>query len=147
MLLENTKGVHLWLVLWKAFKSMEGYDKKSIDALDLCLSDFAVLEVLLHKGPLPVNIIGKKILLTSGSISTAVDRLEKRSLVSRRICPEDARVTLVNLTDKGHRLIDQAFHAHEDRMEKAVSSLSIDEKSTLVYLLKKLGTSVPSLNP
>jgi len=143
MVTENIKGVHLWLVLWKASRAMESYDRKSIQALDLCLSDFGVLEVLLHKGALPVNTIGKKILLTSGSITTSIDRLEKRSLVRRTVCPDDARKTLVYLTDKGHRLIVQAFSAHEQRMEKAVSGLTDEEKSSLVSLLKKLGTSVP----
>ena len=134
----------MWLVLWKAFKAMENYDRKSIAALDLCLSDFAVLEVLLHKGPLPVNAIGKKVFLTSGSITSAVDRLQKRSLVRRQTSSQDARVSLVELTDKGRRLIEPAFGAHAARMENAVSILSENERKTLIQLLKKLGLSLPS---
>jgi len=62
--------------------------------LELCGSDFAVLEALLHKGPLPVNEIGKKILLTSGSITVAIDRLEKRGLVERRAHGTDRRASV-----------------------------------------------------
>src|SRR5947199_4956019 len=79
--LSGGSGVHVFLVLWKAARAVESYAENSIIGLEMCGSDFAVLEALLHKGPLPVNEIGKKILLTSGSITVAVDRLEKRGLV------------------------------------------------------------------
>ena len=75
--LSGGSGVHVFLVLWKAARAVEAYAEKSITELEMCGSDFAVLEALLHKGPLPVNEIGKKVLLTSGSITAAVDRLEK----------------------------------------------------------------------
>ena len=78
--LSGGSGVHVFLVLWKAARAVESYAEKSITDLEMCGSDFAVLEALLHKGPLPVNEIGKKILLTSGSITVAVDRLEKKGL-------------------------------------------------------------------
>src|SRR6202158_5497358 len=77
-------GVHVFPVLWKAAGAVGAYAEKSIFGLELCGSDFAVLEALLHKGPLPVNEIGKKVLLTSGSITVAVDRLETKGLVERR---------------------------------------------------------------
>ncbi len=76
--LTGGSSVHVLLVLWKAARAVESYAEKSITDLEMCGSDFAVLEALLHKGPLPVNEIGKKILLTSGSITVAIDRLEKR---------------------------------------------------------------------
>src|SRR5258708_26039380 len=79
----NTDGVHVRLILWKAERAMEAVDRRSIEKLGLGLSDFAVLEMLLHKGPQPVNTIGAKVLLTSGSITAAVDRLEARGLVRR----------------------------------------------------------------
>jgi MarR family 2-MHQ and catechol resistance regulon transcriptional repressor len=80
----NMSGVHLWLLMWKAGKSLEAHAFRSIEALGMCPSDFAVLEALLHKGPLPVNTIGKKVLLTSGSMTAAIDRLTSRGLVERR---------------------------------------------------------------
>ena len=64
---EDISAVHLWLVLWKASRAVEAHAFKSIASQPICGSDFAVLEVLLHKGPLPVNTIGRKVLLTSGS--------------------------------------------------------------------------------
>src|SRR5688572_33256541 len=89
--LTGGSGVHVFLVLWKAARAVEVYAENSVSQLEMCGSDFAVLEALLHKGPLPVNEIGKKVLLTSGSITTAVDRLEDKKLVERRAHGTDRR--------------------------------------------------------
>src|SRR5579862_7904744 len=90
----NIAGVPLWLVLWKAYRALDSIAAASISQTGLCDSDFRVLEVLLHKGPLPVNTIGPKVELTPGSISVAVDRLEKKALV-KRTNTDDRRVRLV----------------------------------------------------
>jgi MarR family 2-MHQ and catechol resistance regulon transcriptional repressor len=115
--------------------------QKSIAGLDLGLSDFAVLEVLLHKGPQPVNEIGKRVLLTSGSITTAVDRLEARKLVRRVVDPEDLRSRIVHLTALGRKLIDEGFAKHSRDMDETVAALSSKDREELVRLLKKLGLS------
>src|SRR2546426_7040009 len=98
---EDTSGTHLWLVLMKAHRALEGVATRSIETLGVCLSDFAVLEILLHKGPQPVNEIGRRVALTSGSITTAVDRLEAKGLVTREAHPDDRRARVVRLTARG----------------------------------------------
>src|SRR6476469_9563778 len=100
-LLTGGSGVHVFLVLWKAASAVQVYAEKSISALEMCGSDFAVLEALLHKGALPVNEIGRKVLLTSGSITVAIDRLEEKRLVERRASPDDRRAKIVHLTGEG----------------------------------------------
>ena len=135
---EDSSGVHVWLVLWKAYDTLSRRARANIAGLGLGLSDFAVLEVLLHKGPLPVNTIGAKVMLTSGSISVAVDRLEERRLVTRKRDPEDRRTNNVSLTASGRKLIDCAFAEHARAMEAAVP-LNCAERTQLVALLKKLG--------
>ncbi|RYE90513.1 MAG: MarR family transcriptional regulator, partial [Myxococcales bacterium] len=82
----------------KAHRAMERHARRSIEAASVGLSDFATLELLLHKGPQPVNEIGRRIHLTSGSITSAVDRLEKRGLVARGADPDDRRARIVRLT-------------------------------------------------
>ena len=139
---KSTSGVHLWLVLSRATKAVEARALESIEATGLC--DFAVLESLLHKGPLPVNTIGKKLLLTSGSITTAVDRLEARGLVRRAEDPNDRRVRLVELTDDGRELIKPAFAQHKRDLDRVASALPADERTTLVNLLRARGTSAES---
>src|SRR5271155_5334438 len=108
----DTSATRLWLILWKAARAVEQNAVNSVAGLGLGLSDFAVLEALLHKGPQPVNAIGRRVLLTSGSITTAVDRLESRKLVRRRVDPSDSRARIVHLTAAGRRLIESAFRRH-----------------------------------
>src|SRR5881392_783129 len=101
---QDSTGVHLWLVFMKAFQALFPHAEESIKRTELGDSDFRVLEALLHKGPLPVNVIGPKVFLTPGSISTAVDRLFSKGLVTREENPEDRRVRLVALTESGKAL-------------------------------------------
>ena len=136
----DTSASRVWLILWKAARAVEQNAINSIAGLGLGLSDFAVLEVLLHKGPQPVNVIGKKILLTSGSITTAIDRLESRELVHRTPHPGDQRARLVQLSDRGKQLIEGAFRQHALDMEETMAVLTPSERLGLICLLKKLGT-------
>jgi MarR family transcriptional regulator, 2-MHQ and catechol-resistance regulon repressor len=136
---QESTGVHVWLVLMKAFQALFPHAEESIKRTELGDSDFRVLEALLHKGPLPVNTVGPKVWLTPGSISVAVDRLVKRGLVSRKGRAEDRRVRQVELTAKGRALITRGFREHAAAMETAASVLSKNERLTLLRLLKKLG--------
>ncbi len=138
--LTGGSGVHVFLVLWKAARAAHAYAEKSILELEMCASDFAVLEALLHKGPLPVNEIGKKVMLTSGSITVAVDRLETKGLVERRAHGTDRRARVVHLTKEGRKLITRAYADHAADMERlALASLTRAERETLIGLLKKFG--------
>jgi MarR family 2-MHQ and catechol resistance regulon transcriptional repressor len=136
---DEASATHLWLVLWRAARAVEQNAMNSVAALGLGLSDFAVLELLLHKGAQPVNVIGQRILLTSGSITTAIDRLESRNLVHRTQHPDDRRARLVHLTSKGERLIVDAFRQHARDMEEAIAVLQPSERIELARLLKKVG--------
>lgn len=132
-------AVRVWLILWKAAHAIEKNAMQSISALGLGLSDFAVLEVLLHKGPLPVNTIGRQILLTSSSITAAIDRLEARKLLRRVTTPKDKRSRIVELTEPGRRLIERGFQKHASDMEETMAVLKTNERAELVRLLKKVG--------
>jgi MarR family 2-MHQ and catechol resistance regulon transcriptional repressor len=138
--LTGGSGVHVFLVLWKAANAVQSFAGESISELEMCSSDFAVLEALLHKGPLPVNEIGKKVLLTSGSITVAVDRLETKKFVERRAHGTDRRTRVVHLTKSGRKLITRAYADHAADLERLVStSLTRTERDTLMRLLKKIG--------
>src|SRR6476646_2061242 len=114
--LSGGTGVHVFLVLWKAPHAVEAYAVGSIAGQGIGATDFAVLEALLHKGPLPVNEIGRKVLLTSGSITTAVDRLETKGLVERRAHGSDRRARVVHLTREGKKLITRIYGEHAGDM-------------------------------
>src|SRR2546430_16151980 len=136
---EASSGIHVWLIFLKTFQALFPHAAESIKRTELGDSDFRVLELLLHKGPLPVNTIGPKVWLTPGSISVAVDRLVKKGLVSRKDHPDDRRVRRVELTPKGRALITRGFGEHAAAMEDVAGVLSKNERLTLLRLLKKLG--------
>lgn len=138
-------GPHIRLVLWKAAKAVEKIDKASITQTGLGLSDFTIMEALLHKGPMPINQIGEKVLLTSGSMTAAIDRMENKGLVKRIQDPSDGRYFYVHLTKKGRKMIKAGYAKHEINLEKIASVLSDAERSEIVRLLKKIGLFAESL--
>jgi MarR family 2-MHQ and catechol resistance regulon transcriptional repressor len=135
----DLSGIHLWLLLWKASRAVEAHSSRSIARFGMGISDFAVLEALLHKGPLTVKQLGEKVLLTSGSMTTAVDRLAKRGLVSRCDDEKDRRARIIKLTDAGKELISEAFTKHRLALESAVSGFTQQERVELLPLLRRLG--------
>ena len=125
------------MVLARAAKAIEIFDRDSIAQTGLNISDFAILEVLLHKGPLPVNTIGKKVLLTSGSMTTAANRLVQKGFIKREQDPSDGRFFHLHLTTAGRRLIRNAYDGHSRNLEKIAEVLTDSERAQLVLLLKK----------
>lgn len=138
-MMKRNPAAHVRLVLWRANKALEKVEQAHLQSLGLGLSDFAILEVLLHKGDLPVNAIGEKVLLTSGSITTAIQRLEEKGWVVREKSSQDRRVVCVALTASGRERIEALFAKHVSRLEDVTSVLSEAEQGQLIALLKKLG--------
>jgi MarR family transcriptional regulator, 2-MHQ and catechol-resistance regulon repressor len=136
---------HAWLVMMKAMRALTRYAAAGIEETGLGLSDFGVLEVLLNKGPLPVNTIGPIVDLTPGSISIAVDRLFAKGLVTRVESTEDRRVRIIALTPRGKDLIVPAFRKHSGQMKRVLSELSAEERRSLEVALKKLGKRAAAL--
>ncbi len=139
------KTDHVWLVMMKAMRALTSYAAAGIEGTGLGLSDFGVLEALLHKGPLPVNTIGPMVGLTPGSISIAVDRLVAKDLVSRDESAEDRRVRIVALTPQGKAIIVRAFRKHSAEMKGVFSDLNPEELDDLETALKKVGKRAAAL--
>lgn len=135
----DSSGIHLWLVLMKAYRTLKRRARCSIEPSGLGMSDFAILELLLHRGRQPVNAIGRRVDLTSGAITSAVDRLEAQGLVVRAADTEDRRTRFVSLTPKGTARIREVFEFHKEAMQSATGSLTKAERETLIKLIKKLG--------
>ena len=129
----------LWLVIAKSYRALSLLAEQSIDNTGLCLTDFVALEALLHKGPLTISEIQDKVRLASGSMTAAVDRLEKLGLVVRNSSPRDRRARVVELTAQGKRLAASCFERHANDLEALMSALSQEEKEQLYESLKKLG--------
>jgi MarR family transcriptional regulator, 2-MHQ and catechol-resistance regulon repressor len=136
---DDLSGIHVWLVLWKASRAVEAQAQRSIARFGMVQSDFGVLEALLHRGPLSAKQLGAKVLLTSGSMTAAMDRLADRGLVRREDDADDRRACIVQLTAAGRRLIERAFAQHRAEMEEALAGFPIDERRPLLPLLRRLG--------
>ena len=134
-----TGPVHCWLVWIKAYHAAAKYLYAGLRETGIDDTDFRILEVLLNKGPLPVNTIGPKVNLTPGSISVAVDRLLARGLVSRVESREDRRVRVVSLTSKGKELIAPVFRKHAAEIGNVFADATPKEVRSFEMILKKIG--------
>src|ERR1700685_4591185 len=121
---KTPEAAHTLLVMLKVLRAIRHFALTPILKEGLGESDFRVLEVLLHKGPMPVNVIGPKVNLNPGSVSVAVDRLYKKGLVSRVESERDRRVRTVALTEKGRRLFVPIFRQHAALIKRAFQDVS-----------------------
>ena len=140
-----TSGPHIRLVLWKAAKAIERVDRASIVGTGLQLSEFTIMEALLHKGPLPINTIGEKVLLTSGSMTAAINRLETKGFVRRIQDRSDGRFFHVHLTEVGSMVIKNAYEKHATNLEQVAKGLTEKERREFLRLLKKIGRQAEQL--
>ncbi|WP_240339717.1 MarR family transcriptional regulator [Halobacillus ihumii] len=139
---EKDLSLKSFIVLSRASHVVEEKIREAIQKHDLNPTEFAVLELLYHKGDQPIQRIGKKILLASGSVTYVVDKLEGKELLQRIRCPEDRRVIYARITDKGNNLMDDIFPQHARDVQHIFEELDETEKKTLISLLKRLGLSL-----
>jgi MarR family 2-MHQ and catechol resistance regulon transcriptional repressor len=132
-------SLKLFVVLSRVYRKLTDLSNKSIAQYKLNPTEFAVLELLFHKGRQPLQLIGEKILIASGSITYVVDKLEQKGLVNRQPCLNDRRVIYAHLTDDGVNLMKDIFPKHELILHEQMSDLTEEEKSFLIHLLKKIG--------
>ena len=136
----------LWIVLTRAFMAVSAKVDAHISDNGLTTTEFAILEVLLHKGPLLLGDIQRKILVTSGGVTYLVDRLAEKGFVKREECPSDRRARYAVLTPAGDALIRGVFPSHADMIAKAMSGLEPEEQAVATTLLRKLGLSAAASN-
>lgn len=132
-------SLRLWVVLNRAVNAISEILQRQVEGHGITFTEFAVLEVLFHKGALPLGAIGEKVLLTSGSMTYVVDKLEQRGLLRRKACPDDRRVIHAELTDEGRTLMDQVFPEHAELIARAMGGLSVDERESAADLVRRLG--------
>jgi MarR family transcriptional regulator, 2-MHQ and catechol-resistance regulon repressor len=142
---ESEMTLKLFVTLSKAHRAITDLVKEDIKKYGLNTTEFAVLELLYHRGDQPLQQIGQRILLASGSITYVVDKLEEKELLQRKPCPKDRRITYATITDKGHTLLDEIFPKHQIRLNEIFAGLNMDEKQEAIELTKKLGLYADSL--
>jgi MarR family transcriptional regulator, 2-MHQ and catechol-resistance regulon repressor len=132
-------ALKLWVVLSRAHNALTERLHASVAAHDLTLTEFGILEVLFHKGPLLLGEVQRRILVSSGGVTYLVDRLEKKGLVERRECPGDRRARYAALTPAGEELIGRIFPSHAACIEALMEPLSREEQRAAVTLLRRIG--------
>ena len=130
-----SQSLKVFIALSRVHRSVMDTTNKSIQSNGLNPTEFAVLE-LLYKGGQPLQQIGERILIASGSITYVVDKLEKKGLVKRIPCPNDRRVIYAQLTESGENFIASIFPGHEKVIHQSFEMLTKDEKDELLDLLK-----------
>jgi MarR family transcriptional regulator, 2-MHQ and catechol-resistance regulon repressor len=135
----ETSSAALWVVLARAYRSMAAFVESSVAALDIGLSDFMILEALLHKGPLTMTELCDAALITNASMTAAIDRLEERAFVERIADKQDRRVRRVQLTPHGTALIKRLYGRHERDLDEVMSGVSLTERAELRRGLKTIG--------
>lgn len=143
---ELTQSLKLFIVLSRAHKAIHESTNQFFQKNGLNPTEFAVLELLFHKGRQPLQKIGNKILLASGSITYVIDKLEKRGFIIRVSCPSDRRITFAEITTEGEAFMATLFPEHEKQLHEMMSALNPDEKDQAIVLLKKLGLSIKDLS-
>ncbi|QGQ46391.1 MarR family winged helix-turn-helix transcriptional regulator [Metabacillus sediminilitoris] len=136
---QTEESLKFFIVLSRAHRAFNDAVNKHISTFNLNPTEFAVLELLYHKGDQPLQQIGGKILLASGSITYVVDKLEQKGLLARKACPTDRRVTFAQITENGKKLIEEIFPTHQERINEIVSVLTDEEKNMVTEMLKKVG--------
>ena len=134
----NDLNLKALIALSRCAQSVNKREYKTMKEGGLTFSQFAVLEVLYHKGDLRVSEIIDKILSTGGNMTVVIDNLAKDNLVNRCADPEDRRVSLISITEKGRKLMSEIFPKHIDNVDEIFSVLNVEEKKNLISLLKKL---------
>lgn len=132
-------------VLLRATQTVEELLRKDMQRFQVNLTEFAVLELLYHKGEQPIQRIGEKILITSGSITYVVDKLQQKGYIVREACPTDRRVTYTKLTDSGRTFVEEIFPIHEQLVSEIFSPINDQETVQLIELVKKIGLHAKNL--
>ncbi|WP_097159854.1 MarR family winged helix-turn-helix transcriptional regulator [Bacillus oleivorans] len=133
------QSLKLFVVLSKAYKTLNERVNRFIQKEGLNPTEFAVLELLYHKGDQPLQQIGEKILIASGSITYVVDKLEKKGLMRRIACPSDRRVTFGQITEEGNAFMDKFFPEHAKRLHELMSAVSEEDKEIAIEVMKHIG--------
>ena len=136
--LDRAATLGVVIAIARSYKAIEQGVRPHLARRGLGMSEFAVLEVLYHKGPLPLGDIRDRILVSGASTTYVVKKLEQRGLLRRRTSAEDQRVVFAELTPAGQALIADVFPAHVERLRHVTAGLSVSEKRAAGQLLRRL---------
>lgn len=137
-------SLKLFVVLLKAAKTLSDLSMVDMKKYGTSPSEFKIVELLYHKGAIPIQKIAERILMSSGTMTFNIDKLEKKQWLRRVPCAKDRRVIYAELTDLGKQHFEDMFAQHAAYIDSIMQALSADEKRQATELLKKLGKGAES---
>jgi len=135
---ETRAALHFWIAMNRTAGRIHEHLRRQVEAHGLTLTEFGVLEALLHKGPLTHGDIGDRVLLASSSMTYVIDKLEERGLLRRRQSEEDRREKIVELTPAGREKIERAFPEHAALIDELMADLSLEERREAASILRRV---------
>lgn len=136
---KEVNTLNAFIKLMRATDSLNNRLNRQLSDAGLTVSQFGVLEALLHIGPLNQKALGEKLLKSGGNITLVIDNLEKSGWVKRQKDPEDRRSMLIHLTEEGEEFISSYFPRHVEQIMSEFDVLSDDELEQLSAICKKIG--------
>ncbi|HZH14463.1 MAG TPA: MarR family transcriptional regulator [Archangium sp.] len=138
----EVRALDTFVKLTRATETLGGQLQRHLASLEITPPQFAVLEALLHVGPMSQSELGRKLLRSNPNMTALLDNLERDKRIQRERSPEDRRVVVVSLTPEGRRVIERVFPAHAAHVAALMGALTAEEQETLGALCKKLGLSL-----
>ena len=129
----------LTTILFRTFQHVQSVIKQDIESYDLNIAEFGTLEVLYHKGELPIQAIGQKVLMANSSMTYVIEKLIEKKWITKMQNPQDRRNMLITLSDQGKIFFEEIFTKHQQTLKDIYDILQENEVDTLMLLLKKLG--------
>lgn len=143
---ELSRELKTWTIILRASQAIQDIIRQDVARYGLNPTEFSVLELLYHRGEQPIQTIGKKTLISSGSTTYVVDKLEDKKYLKRTASPEDRRVIYAALTESGQELMERIFPPHEVLIQEVFEELLEEEKLTVQELMKKIGYRAKDLS-
>lgn len=131
-----------FLLLMQTSKAIQDRIRDEMTKNNLSVTEFSALEVLFYKEKQTIQQIGSSILISSGSMTYVIDKLEKRGLIKRNDCREDRRVIHITLTSEGKNLMKQIMPKHQLLVDDIFDPLNKDETVTITKLLEKVKNKI-----
>jgi MarR family 2-MHQ and catechol resistance regulon transcriptional repressor len=138
----EVRALDTFVKLTRATETLGAQLQRHLASLEITPPQLAVLEALLHLGPMSQSELGRKLLRSNPNMTALLDNLERNQWIQRERSPEDRRVVVVSLTPEGRRVIERVFPAHAAHVTALMGALTAEEQETLGTLCKKLGLSL-----
>jgi MarR family transcriptional regulator, 2-MHQ and catechol-resistance regulon repressor len=131
-----------FLLLMQTSKAIQERIRDEMSKNKLSLTEFSVLEVLFYQGKQTIQQIGNRILISSGSMTYVIDKLEQKGIIKRNDCREDRRVIHITLTAEGMEMMEYIMPKYQDMVDSFFGDLTDNESELLVNSLKKVSKRV-----